>query len=97
MADILSTLTPQDPSGNLFHIIPNQFDNHHSSVTKIKIQLHDESDFEEHVVNYNELESEWNDTLPYKDQTVTINITPRMTEFPPINMCLIDFDENSRS
>ena len=97
MSDILSELVSQDNSGNLYHLVPGQFDLRHPSITKIEIQLKENLDFEKYCTNFKNLESELNEILSYQDQLVTMQITPRLTEFPPFIMCLPDFDPNIRS
>ena len=82
--------------GSLY-IIPGQFDILHPSITKIELQLHEDSDVEKYVNNFHHLESELNNILSYKDKLATIHITPRMTVYPPIEMCLPEFDNNIRS
>ena len=97
MSDILSDLTSQDVTGNLYNIIAGEFDLEHPSLTKIELQFHENSQFEIHCKDYNKLENTLNKILSYDGHIVTIHITPRMTVYPPFSMCLLNIDPYIRS
>ena len=82
--NVLSDIICQDTTGNLFHIIAGQFDFPHPSITKIVIQFHENSDFENHCKDFKCLEDTLNEILIFNEQLVTMHIIPRVTVHPPM-------------